>query len=595
MLKMQTDSNSSAVIDRMFTTAMVAFIFSNLATAIGPTVDGIVVGSHYSVDEVAAIGLTAFILVGYRTISASIITRGAHVISSQRIGKGDKEGANRVFTLSVILSVTAAVVLALLSIVFSNQIAAFLGARGGMSYLLKPTSDYLRGYCIGLPFFAAMSILTPFLQMDGDYNRVTLSSVVMTIIDILADLFVVRVLHGGLFQIGVATAAGYMAAFLVTASHFVFKKSIFRFVPKEIRLSESREILLTGLPTGVVKLSNTFCGILINNMLAATCTGEIIAALSVGNQLSKFCFSLWLGAASTLLSFTSMFFGEEDRQALKDVQKIAIRKGLLLTCSAAVGILIFAGPLGYVFLRNTDGATRKLAEESIRFFALSMPMNVFIYCFQQYLIGAGRRLYANLYSFILDFAIPVPMTMVFLAVLGGRGAWVAKPFINIAVVLAAVLYIMCQRGRSFTEKMLLLPENFGTGPEHEFCMEGDSMFDINGVSRIAIAFILENGFGKHDAEIVSLAIEELAGNIVQHGFTDNKPHHVDIRILAKDDALIVRLRDDCRPFDPVDKYRKELQYDTNPENGIAIKMMMRLIREIKYTGLYGMNNLILRI
>lgn len=145
------------------------------------------------------------------------------------------------------------------------------------------------------------------------------------------------------------------------------------------------------------------------------------------------------------------------------------------------------------------------------------------------------------------------------------------------------------------EKMLLLPENFGTGSGHEFCMEGDSMFDINGVSRIAIAFILENGFGKHDAEIVSLAIEELAGNIVQHGFTDNKPHHVDIRILAKNDELIVRLRDDCRPFDPVDKYRKELQYDTNPENGIAIKMIMRLVRDIKYTGLYGMNNLILRI
>ena len=227
--------------------------------------------------------------------------------------------------------------------------------------------------------------------------------------------------------------------------------------------------------------------------------------------------------------------------------------------------------------------------------ALSMPLNVFIYCFQQYLIGVGRKLFSCVYSFILDFAIPVPMTFLFLAALGYRGAWIAKPVINIAVILAAVLYILRQRGTGFREKMLLLPENFGAETEHELFMEGDSMFDVIGVSRIAIAFILENGFSKHDANIVSLAIEEMAGNIVQHGFTDGRPHLVQIRILAKDGELILRLRDDCRPFNPVDRYRTQLQFEPDPEKGIAIKMMMRLVREIKYTGLYGMNNLIIRI
>ena len=73
------------------------------------------------------------------------------------------------------------------------------------------------------------------------------------------------------------------------------------------------------------------------------------------------------------------------------------------------------------------------------------------------------------------------------------------------------------------------------------------------------------------------------------------PHLVQIRILAKDGELILRLRDDCRTFDPVDRYRTQLQFEPDPEKGIAVKMMMRLVREIKYTGLYGMNNLIIRI
>ena len=33
----------------------------------------------------------------------------------------------------------------------------------------------------------------------------------------------------------------------------------------------------------------------------------------------------------------------------------------------------------------------------------------------------------------------------------------------------------------------------------------------------------------------------------------------------------------------------------HPEKGPAIKMMMKLAKDVKYTGLYGMNNLIIHI
>ena len=66
-------------------------------------------------------------------------------------------------------------------------------------------------------------------------------------------------------------------------------------------------------------------------------------------------------------------------------------------------------------------------------------------------------------------------------------------------------------------------------------------------------------------------------------------------MLVNERGLILRLRDDCRRFDPIERYRNELQFDENPANGIGIKMMIKLAKSIKYTGLYGMNNLIIRI
>ena len=185
--------------------------------------------------------------------------------------------------------------------------------------------------------------------------------------------------------------------------------------------------------------------------------------------------------------------------------------------------------------------------------------------------------------------------MLFLMMIGYRGVWIATPVINVLVVLVAVIYILRQDGKGFKEKMLLLPKDFGVAPEHEFSFEGDSMFDVVGISRTVIAFMLENGYDKRKADMVSLAVEELAGNIVQHGFSDGRSHHVDIRLLAKEGDLILRFRDDCKRFDTVDEYRTQLQFSKNPEEGIGIKMMIRLAKDIKYTGLYGMNNLIVRL
>ena len=213
-----------------------------------------------------------------------------------------------------------------------------------------------------------------------------------------------------------------------------------------------------------------------------------------------------------------------------------------------------------------------MAAESIRYFALSMPFNVAVYCFQFYLIGMRRRTAANIYSFVLELGIPVPLTLLLLTTIGYRGAWVAEPIAGAICVLIALVYIRRQKGRTFKEKMLMLPDGFGFEAGKELSFSANSMADVMGISRIAIAFA-----------------------IVQHGFTDGRPHTINIRMLIKDDELILRLRDDCSRFDPIEKYRTDLQFDEDPERGMAIRMMIKLTKEIKYTGLFGMNNLIIRV
>ena len=41
----------------------------------------------------------------------------------------------------------------------------------------------------------------------------------------------------------------------------------------------------------------------------------------------------------------------------------------------------------------------------------------------------------------------------------------------------------------------------------------------------------------------------------EHGFNDGKKHNINARLVSKDDDLIIRMRDDCKPFNMTDYYQ----------------------------------------
>ena len=95
--------------------------------------------------------------------------------------------------------------------------------------------------------------------------------------------------------------------------------------------------------------------------------------------------------------------------------------------------------------------------------------------------------------------------------------------------------------------------------------------------------------------ILSLCIEEMGRNIIQYGFSDGKQHYIYLRILAKAGEVILRIRDDCKPFNPLERYRMTIQDENDPAKNIGIRLVMNLSSEVEYLSTFGTNNLIIRI
>ena len=100
-------------------------------------------------------------------------------------------------------------------------------------------------------------------------------------------------------------------------------------------------------------------------------------------------------------------------------------------------------------------------------------------------------------------------------------------------------------------------------------------------------FCLKYTDNKDKVGKLALCIEEIVGNIVKYGFTDRKIHSIDIRIIVLDDDIILRIRDDGVPFNPI-------QYDDENQSMIGETIGIHLVRksakEMNYNAAIGLNN-----
>ncbi len=246
-------------------------------------------------------------------------------------------------------------------------------------------------------------------------------------------------------------------------------------------------------------------------------------------------------------------------------------------------------------MKTNDPAAVRLGTECIRVACFSLPFHSIVYNFNNYLMAVKRLRFCNIYSFLIECGNIVPITFFALRIIGYQGAWISRVVSMLGLSVLAVMYIyLNKQGKSFRDKMLLLPDSFGISPDHEISIIATSADEILDLSHIAIAFAMEHGADKKRAMTFGLITEELSVNLTEHGIDDGKPHNINARLVAKDEDLIIRKRDDCKPFNLTEYYR-HIQENTESDKELSLSIIMKMAKDVKYTATFGANNLIVRI
>ena len=93
----------------------------------------------------------------------------------------------------------------------------------------------------------------------------------------------------------------------------------------------------------------------------------------------------------------------------------------------------------------------------------------------------------------------------------------------------------------------------------------------------------------------SLCTEELAENIVRHGFKDNKNHSVDIRISYVNEEIIICLKDDGIPFNTAEAAKlfgseDDEQKGAKPAfHNIGLRLVNQMSKSMAYQNTFSLN------
>ena len=582
-----------SIVEKVFVQSFFTTVLSTMAFCIGPMVDGMMIGNFMSTDSVAAYGLVGPSIFIFSTVGA-VIAGGARNIVSRLIGDGNLDKGNKAFSLAFFHSISISAVMVLITILFSRHITILLGARGSLSELIEPARLYLIGYALGVPASNASKVLSSFMQMDGDGKRVINSVIVMTIVDVIGDILVVFAFSGGMLGMGIATSVGNYFSLAVLLMHFTKKNTMLRLNFRNLPWRRTREMVWSGLPVGISRISNTINGLTVNHLLAIFATSNAVAAYGVQRSVDSLFNVFYLGAAETVWILSSIYYGEEDKNALKELIKVTYFIATPIIILIAFILLIGSSFFTRIYLNVSNPAAFAMATGGVRWLAIALPMLLASYCFDDYLMGVHRFKQANIYSFFLECGISIPAVFILVHYFGGRGALMARPFTAFFALLFALFYVLRQYGDTFLDKALLLSKDFGFAAGKELELTVESLEEVMMMSRLASMFAEENGVDENSVYFLGLAIEEMAGNIIQHGFVEGNENYIDIRILVKEDEVILRIRDNCKPFNPMEQY-EILKDARDPMKNMGIRMIVKMAKDVVYLNTMNTNNLIIHV
>ncbi|MBQ6217799.1 MAG: ATP-binding protein [Erysipelotrichaceae bacterium] len=564
-----------------------------MASAVNSIVSSYFATNYVGMEAMSAVGLYSPIWMLLGAI-ANLIAGGCAILCGKSLGANDSKKLQQVFSLDLALAFLAAAVFTVLTLCIS---LFHLSGMFTADVSLWPAFErYVAGMAIGIIPYFLYNQFPVYLTSENKGNMTILASIVYIIVNLVLNILFVKVLHMEEFGLALSSAIGMWIFMAVEAYHFFTKDAHLKIAFDVIPWKQGTEVFRIGFPGAASYIYQTLRGLILNRLLESFCAAGSLSAFALANNVMSIFWALPAGMANVSRLMFSVSHGEEDRQGLVGTMKVMFRYFIPLMCIVDAAIIVSSPVITSLFVKDIASPAFAMTVSGLRILPLCMPLSIILMHFTAYGQVSGKSVFVNIAS-ILDGVVCVAgFSMLLVHPLQINGIYIANVLNSVVTTLFVVLYAMFKLKRMprNTEDLMVIPDSFGVTKDERIDISVKSMEEVIEVSKRVQDFCLEKGIDSKRAYLAGLCMEEMAGNIVEHGFVkDKKKHSIDIRVAHKNDKIILRIKDDCIPFDP--KERNKLENGDDLTKNIGIRMIYQIMKDIDYQNMLGINVLTISV
>lgn len=575
------------IVRKTYYSFVLVSILSSLIATAGMLIDNIIVGRCLGSEALGAMGIIGPVSLVFSAIG-NICSGGGGARAAQALGRGDRDQYCLIFTTNTLFVLAAGVILTVLGMLFAPSIAIILGAKAA---LLEPSTEYLYGFFLGTVPTILLSAMMGFVRMDGSPKLPLICISVMSAANIILDLMMVYIFHLGMFGMALATTISYYLAVATALTHFLKKDSTLKLIRPKGFFADLSKTVVTGLPTAISRISDTFKVMLLNHLLVTYVSVAAVTALNVRTTTSNFLGAVVLGIGQAATPTIGMFFGEEDRTAIKDTLKTTLKLGLAINGVLAALLLVFPSFFAQL-LGVTEEPILSMSVLAIRLFGLGIPIQLINSVLLNYYQCTKKVGMATMICVMQSLVYTLLFAYILIKPVGASGVWLAFLLGEVMTLLTIglVLLIKNKKFALSLNDLMMLDKSFGGDSKDRLEISiGNSMEEVMTISTGIYKFGANRNLSHETLNTLSLFIEELAGNVVRHAFKPGEMRWLDLTVMDKPEKLIIRIRDNGSPFDP-------LAYLSNGEmKGFGLLIVQKLVESITYRRNMGLNNLIIHL
>ena len=565
--------NDNKLLTSYFKDYILGAVIAVICTILVVILNGIIIGNFFGNIGLAAFGLTLPIIYANLAIGY-IFSYGGSIVASNNMA--DEKRVNNNFTVVCIVAAIIGIILTVLLLIFTSDVAQILGASGES---FNSTVSLMKGFFLVILPLMFLYIFINYSRIDGYPVLGLYAGLLLFLLNLILNLVFVMIFKTDIFGVGLATALSTIITVLFLLSHFLSKKSTYKFQKNLEFKMELSQIIKSGLPNALNQIYNMLRTI-ITNYLGVMVGGLIfLGALSIQSNVYLLLCSVGVGIGSTTSALGGLFYGEKDKTQLEQLLEISIKYALVIISIIALILFIFAPYFVYMFGKNPE--VYDVAVRGLRIFAWSLPFSGICFILLNFYNATQQLKIANYISFAHSFLFLSAFAIIFSFLMGGDGIWISFVLCEI-VTLLSLFFLIKFKTKKFPKSLsdfVIMDENlFPCEDTYAVYIESeDELLDVvENIDKNLLDDDLDDGTKLK----IQLILEEMGTAIFAHAYKSEKDKYLNIRILYKNtEEIIVYFQDSGAPFD--------IEKDFEKKEDLGIKIIKNFSKDIEHNYNYN--------